>query len=372
MSEHPSAPPLLALVLALLSAAAAPAQPGHHQDREEGSPILAYYDFEEPVPSGPDTFWVRDRRGNRIDLSRAYRVSGERSLAVQEASGNGDFAEFLGYFDERKDGAVFIQFYVLFTDTKEKFNFGLAGPGWFLSRGKDGHAVWLETSEGKLWHYPAYQREELFTPVPFEWYFIDLVYHVDRGTYDIAVFEESCGEKCSEPLLDRRGFRNTCDHDFSSVRYFSFIGDLEDTGRFSYFVDDLLVATDPSVRLKPFVAPGRRRYFVEMFAGGRPALADAAREDLLWEARQWLASPRPKSGPDGKTAEWLERAGDEAFFAGELELALDAFSFLATDESRSVRMRLKLADVYHEMGNVAEEQRLREAIYGSLAYEELK
>lgn len=58
------------------------------------------------------------------------------------------------------------------------------------------------------------------------------------------------------------------------VRYFSFIGDLEDEGRFSYFVDDLLVATDPSVRLEPFVAPGRRRYFVEIFAGERPALED--------------------------------------------------------------------------------------------------
>ena len=49
-----------------------------------------------------------------------------------------------------------------------------------------------------------------------------------------------------DPLLDLRDQRNTCDQDDSSVKYFSFIGDFEDQGRFAYYIDDLLVAAEPA------------------------------------------------------------------------------------------------------------------------------
>lgn len=368
--RHPLPPLALALVLGLPFAAAA--QPElHHQDRPEGSPILAYYDFEEPTPSGPDTYWLRAQRGASVDLSAAFRANGERSLHLREVPDNRDFAEFLGYFDERASGDVFIQFYVLFTDLGQRFNFGLAGPRWFLSREQHGHAIWLETRDGKLWHRPAGRWAEVFTPEPFTWYFVDFVYDVDRGTYDLQIFDESCGAECGEPLVDLRRRRNFADQDRSSVRFFSFIGDLEDEGRFDYFVDDVLIATDPAVRLKPFVAPGRRRFFVELYAAGRAPLADAARQDLLWEARQWLrAHPRPKALeiPD---AGRLERAADEAFLTGDLALAREIYELMAEDPERRPRLELKLSDVAHLSGDVATERALREAIYGRLELEEL-
>ena len=64
----------------------------HHQDHPQTSPILAAYDFEQPGPSGPDTFWVRQRDGGAVALSDAFRVSGERSLHISEVPGNRDFA----------------------------------------------------------------------------------------------------------------------------------------------------------------------------------------------------------------------------------------------------------------------------------------
>ena len=80
----------------------------YHQDHPESSPILAVYDFEQPEPSGPDTFWVRQREGGAVALSDAFRVSGERSLHISEVPGNRDFAEFLAYFRQRDEGSVFI------------------------------------------------------------------------------------------------------------------------------------------------------------------------------------------------------------------------------------------------------------------------
>ena len=180
----------------------------HHQEYPESSPILAEYDFERPTPSGPDTFWVRETGDAEVGLSRAFRVSGERSLHISEVPGNRDFAEFLAYFRECRDGSVFIQFYLLLTDPEQRFNFGLAGPRWFLSREKNGHAVWLQTDDGVFRHRPETGWEQLFAPRPFAWYFVDIVYNVDRGSYDLAIFEEGL----DEPLVDLRRARGLNGH----------------------------------------------------------------------------------------------------------------------------------------------------------------
>ena len=146
----------------------------HHQEHPETSPILASYDFEGPTPSGPDTHWVRQRDGGSVALSNAFRVNGERSLHISEVPGNRDFAEFLAYFRERDEGDVYIQFYLLLTDTEQRFNFGLAGPRWFLSTHQGGHAIWLQTDHGFFRHRPGNEWRTLFEPRPFIWHFIDI------------------------------------------------------------------------------------------------------------------------------------------------------------------------------------------------------
>lgn len=324
----------LASVLVALGAATAPAQERdglHHQERPEASPILAFYDFEQPTPSGPDTFWVRQRGGNEIDLSDAFRVSGERSLNISEVEGNRDFAEFLAYFDERREGDVYIQLYLLLTDPEQRFNFGLAGTDWFLSTDRHGQAVWLQTDRGVFRHRTHEGWRQLFAPRPFVWHFIDIVYRVADGTYALRIREEGN----EEPLVDLRRVRSMHGRPDSWVRYFSLIGDLEDAGRFDFFVDDLMIATHPSVLQQPFVAPGRRRYFVDML-------------------------PAPDS---------VEAEGDQAFRAGDLVLAKAIYDRLQHESKRRTRILLKLADIEHVEGNVDAERQLREQIYGRLDFE---
>ncbi len=343
----------------------------HHQDHPEASPVLARYDFEEPSPSGPDTFWVRESGDGEVALSNAFRFRGERSLHITEVPGNRDFAEFLAYFRECRDGAVFVQFYLLLTDPEQQFNFGLAGPRWFLSREQDGQAIWLQTDKGFFRHQPHGGWEDLFEPRSFAWYFIDIVYHVDRGTYDLAIFEEGL----EDPVVDLRGISSMNGQERSAVRYFSLIGDLEDAGRFDFFVDDLLIATDPAVLQKPFVAPGRREYFVDLLrVGSSVQLSEQEREDLFWKARGWLdeLAGDATGDRDGVDLERLEAAADEAFRTGELDLAASIYQRLGEISFHRVRMDLKLADIKHLRGDVDGERVLRESIYGRLEYEEHK
>ena len=329
--------------------------------------VLAAYDFEDPVASGPDTFWARHADGGVIDLTTAFRFSGERSLRLREAAGNGDFVEFLAYFAERTTGAVFVQFYVLFADPGERFNFGLAGERWFLARERGGHAVWLQTSEDRLLQHTASASQSLATVRTFTWYFVDLVYHVDSGSYDVALWQEGV----DDALVDLRGVRAYHDHDASPVKFASFIGDLEDQGHFDVFIDDLLIASDPSVRLGPFVAPGRRSLFVDRLPSPAPP-PDAPRQDLIEAGWRLL-----REHPDGQVPPELEivaeQAADEALRGGELSLAEVLYERLRQGPWTPLAQRamLKLADVHHLLGHVDEERELREAIYGRVELEEL-
>jgi hypothetical protein len=354
-------------LFALAAAVAAVAEPGQ-PEATPASPLLASYDFETPSPSGPDTYWTRAVDGNEADLSAAFRFAGKRSLRLHETAGNDDFVEFLSYLPERRTGSVFVQFYVLFAEPGERFNFGLAGSRWFLHKGQHGQAVWLQTAAGKLRHQPASGWEDLLVIRPFVWYLVDLAYHVDAGRYDLAIWEEDR----REPLLDLRAVRGFADADASSVRFASLIGDLEDRGSFDVFVDELVIGSHPSVRLAPFVAPGRRRLFVDMLAAGTPPAA-MEKGDLTALGRRHLNDLRELDGPMGKElAASIEGVADAALRGRELALAAELFESLRSvpDAAQVTRAMLKLADVHHLSGNRKAERALREAIYGRLTYQE--
>jgi len=360
---------LVLLVLATVaSLRAAESANLHHQNHSEASPILAEYDFEWQSPSGPDTFWVRQSGDGEVALSNAFRVSGARSLHISEVPGNRDFAEFLAYFRECREGTVFIQYYLLLTDPEQRFNFGLAGQEWFLNMEKNGHAIWLQTYDGVFRHLTGGENrdwQQLFAPRPFVWYFVDLVYHVDAGRYDLAIYEEGV----EEAVIDLRGASSANGHAGSSVKYLSLIGDLEDAGRFDFFVDDLIIATDPAVLQLPFVAPGRRWTFVEMLpVEPRRELGDQERADLFRQAQRWLDELSDRA--DRAALDRLEAAADEAFLAGEIDLAEEVYKRLSEFDLRRARILLKLADIKHLRGDVEGERELREMFYGRLDYEE--
>jgi tetratricopeptide (TPR) repeat protein len=70
------------------------------------------------------------------------------------------------------------------------------------------------------------------------------------------------------------------------------------------------------------------------------------------------------------SAAWRERAGDAAFHAGEHQQARALYQRSLEERSEApTRLLLKLADVCYQLGDLAQERRLREAIYGSLRAE---
>ncbi|MDA8018473.1 MAG: hypothetical protein MPN21_13610, partial [Thermoanaerobaculia bacterium] len=282
--------------------------------RGEMSPIMAAYDFEEDHPSGPDTFWVREEGDLRVDLSAAFRTSGERSLRIEDVAGDRDFAEFLGYLEERVDGAVFWQFYVLFTDPGDTHNFGISGVEWFLDRSLHGQAFWLQVKDGHLRHHEAEGWSDLITVEPFRWYFVDWLYDIDRGRYDLRIF----GEGEEKPLVDVRDAMNYTGEVGSSVRYFSFIGDLDDATDPTYFVDDVLFAADPELRLAPFVAPGRRQLFVDRWR--RAPLEKKGLADRVHAAQRLLARVNVDD-LDETQIQQIESAADHLVAARRLEEA---------------------------------------------------
>ena len=335
----------------------------HHQEHPESSPILAFYDFEEPTPSGPDTFWVRQREGNEIALSDAFKVSGERSLHISEVPGNRTSPSSWPTSARRGDGR------------SSSSSTSCSPIPSSASTSASPAAVVPEQRAARSGHLAADRRRrlpppaepglaQLFAPRPFAWYFIDFVYDVEDGTYDLRIHEEGL----EEPLVDLRDATSFNGHPDSSVRFFSLIGDLEDAGRFDFFVDDLMIATHPEVRLTPFVAPGRRRYFVDSLAVA-PArdLSSQAMEDVIWQARRWL--DEVGRGANRTRLDKIEAAADAAFHAGRLDFAAEAYDRLREDPERTVRMLLKLSDVAHLAGDTARERELREGIYGRLEVE---
>ena len=351
----------LAFAASLLAAAAARADsPGL---TAAPSPILIQEDFEQDRPSGPDTYRVFDRPGGSLTRSESFRVSGDYSLRLREAQGNRDFSEYMAFLPEQKSGVLLVRFWLLFANPEAGSNFAMAGPKWFLHDEPGGHAFWLANRGGMLRHRTGRKWQDLFAPKPFVWYLVDLLFDIDRGRYALAIYEEG-NEK---PLVDLTEQRDNNDADPTSVAYLSWIGDLEDRDTATFYLDDLLVAKDPGLRLPPFVAPGRRQFFVDRLAVPTPdSEPPEAMADLLAEARQRLRQGLAAARLEAAEALRLERAGDEAFRRRDLDLAEELYRALATRPDSAARMWLKLADVAYLRGDRATERQLREAIYGRL------
>jgi len=228
---------------------------------------LASYSFDDDAATGPDTFAVwqgaRHTRGGRgrVSLSTAFHVSGHRSVELRDAAGDGDFPELQGYFPVRTKGTLFFHFAFLVTDPKEELNIALAGPRFFQLE-KDGLAFWLGTREGRLVHYSDSIPKRLFVPEAFAWYTVDVAYDIPSGTYDLVIRREGS----EAPLVALQRQPNAIRKPGSAIDKFSFVGaPFTDRSRVVYYVDDVVIGTDEGVARRPFVAPGRRRLFIDSF-----------------------------------------------------------------------------------------------------------
>ena len=320
---------LVFLALALASPAAAAG----------ASSVLASYSFEDEMATGPDTFAIFQGARHvatgqgRVSLSTAFHVSGYRSVEIKDVAGDGDFPEVQGYFPVRTAGRLFFHFAFLTTDPKEELNIALAGPRFFQME-KDGIAFWLGTREGRLVHVSDSIPKKLFPVEAFVWYTVDLAYDLDAGTYALTIHRE--GEDA--PLVALRKQPNTVRQPGSAIDKFSFVGSpYGDRSNVVYYVDDVVIGTDASVTPRPFVAPGRRKLFIDLFHDY---------QKLLLERPRCL----PPSGPEdvGFTAAdlaGLAREGlldaVERLLAGE---GLDAKVFVRRGEGRSRNVLQALVD----------------------------
>ena len=123
---------LIALgVLPGLTQAQAPAAPVPARERE-----IVRYDFDDDlsIESGPDTF--RAYRGTKgtVEITSEFRHSGERSLKLRDASGDGTFPELQGYLPLRREGKLFMRMSFLVVNPDQELNIALAGPNWFHLR----------------------------------------------------------------------------------------------------------------------------------------------------------------------------------------------------------------------------------------------
>ncbi|HEY4563523.1 MAG TPA: hypothetical protein VIJ36_11115 [Thermoanaerobaculia bacterium] len=319
--------------------------------------FLVRYSFDDGLTdTGPDTFTVFRNAKGSVQLSTAFHVSGYRSLEIRDVAGDGDFPELQGFFPERRDGRLFLHFSLLVTNPREELNVALAGPGWF-SLTKDGIALWLIVKDGELRHVSDSIPKRLLRIKPFTWYGIDVDYDVARGRYDLRIAEEGN----PKPVVSLKKQPNASSQPGAAVKVFSFIGDLKDKSNVVYYLDDVVLGSDPDAKRPEFVAPGRRKFFVDLFAEqasefrklrqpGSPLscppvlnLSEAAltRQDLSearaagrLEALEALLAPGSAaaidpSAPPKLQAVALWKAGCAELAKGQAEEALKAFDAAA-------------------------------------------
>jgi hypothetical protein len=312
---------------------------------------LVHYSFDDDlVDTGPDTFSVFQSGQGSVTLSTVYRFSGYRSVEIRDVPGDGKFPELQGYFPLRSKGKLYLHFALMTTDAGEELNIALAGPEWFKLR-KDGIAFWLKTAGGYLTAISDSMPKKLFPIRAFVWYVVDATYDIDAGAYNLTIRQEGL----EAPVADVRGQPNAASQPGSKVDKFSFIGDHDtDESKVVYYVDDVMVGVDEAIVHQPFVAPGRRKLFVDYWNSAQrervahPAplpmmsLADlgigsteaaALRQDgageLLGEILRGTMAKIPDDLPD-RSRTTLQSAiawrdGARALGAGDAELALARF-----------------------------------------------
>jgi hypothetical protein len=225
-------------------------------------PVNIRYSFDDGVtPTGPDTFTVYRNAKGSVQLSTAFHVSGYHSLEIRDATGDGDFPEWVGTFPERHDGRLALHFSLLTTDPRQELNVALAGPNWFQLT-HDGIAIWLIVRDGDLLHVSDSVPKRLLSLKAFTWYAIDVDYDVKRGRYDLRIAEE--GDP--KPVVSLKNQPNASAQPGAGVEAFSFIGDRTDRTHADFFIDDFVLTSGGDGEPPPFVAPGRRKFFVDRFA----------------------------------------------------------------------------------------------------------
>ena len=227
------------------------------------SNVLVSYSFDDQkLATGPDTFAVFEKARGSVRMTTQVRYSGYRSLEIRDIADDGDFPELQGYFKLRSTGKLYFHFALMTASPFEELNIALAGPEWFSLK-KNGIGFWLKTREGNLYQQSDSIPKKLLPMEAFVWYGVDVVYDISAGAYDLIIHRE--GQE--KPLVLLQHQANASNQPGSAVDKFSFIGDTaEDKSNVTYYVDDVVIGIDEHIVQAPFVAPGRRKLFVDYWS----------------------------------------------------------------------------------------------------------
>jgi len=336
--------PLLALSLAIAAFGQA-----------RGPVALVDYSFDnEDLATGPDTLFVVQSTKGSVRISGQFKYSGYRSLEIRSVAGDSDFPELQGYFPLQEHGTLRFQFALLVTNPQEPINIALAGPAHFAER-KDGLGFWLKLDKGVLQQVSDRKTQDLLPLDPFVWYLVRCTYSVDRGTYDLEIRNEFQ----PKPAVQLSGQANVMNQPGSTLSKYSFVSNpFGNNSNAVFYVDDIWIAAGSAATPGPFVAPGRRKLFVDLYDEERKRLtagtvclpvsgladlgigvADARR--LAQGALAWLqaalqgerrAIPDGLSADDRRRMRALEtwRRGCVAWAAGERQTAVPLFAEAAS------------------------------------------
>jgi len=323
------------------------------QGQLDPSNVLVSYSFDDQeLATGPDTFAVFEKARGSVQMTTEVRFSGYRSLEIRDVADDGDFPELQGYFKLRFSGKLYLHFALMTASPFEELNIALAGPEWFKLR-KNGIGFWLRTREGNLYQYSDSMPKKLLPIEAFVWYGVDVAYDISAGAYDLIIHRE--GQE--KPLVSLKQQANAANHQGSAVDKFSFIGDTgEDKSNVTYYVDDVVIGTDERIVQVPFVAPGRRKLFVDYWSdsqrnsrgqpvpldimdpsdlGVGPKEVESLKADGVWELLlQMTGGQRPRSVTSSDISSESGRLlqavsswsnGCEALRRGEAAAALGSF-----------------------------------------------
>jgi hypothetical protein len=222
---------------------------------------LASYNFDYDVlESGPDTYQIFRHENAKAEITSDYASGGYASAHLTDEPNDNDFVEFQGYFPEQVSGSVRFRFKFLIANQKNLFNVALVGKERYKLT-PQGINFWLIYRDGWLRHTSDSIPKKLFQPNLYEWYALDALLDMNKGTYSLRIVRES-GEAAVQ--LENQPF-STGVGEKTSLKEYSFVGDLEDAQAADFYIDDVSVATTNATELPNMVAPGRRKYFFEIW-----------------------------------------------------------------------------------------------------------
>jgi len=196
--------------------------------------VLVQYGFDSTLPSVEDGFYIFENSRGFVEPTSAVRFSGYRALELQEAAVDGTFVELQGVVPPITSGEVLFHFAFLVRNPEEELNIAVAGPAHFYMR-RDGIAFWLKTIDGMLFHHSDSLPRRLFKLRANIWYVVDVVFHVEAGTYDLRILTP----QAPTPPVLLEDQPNAINAPGSKLAKISFIGDLEDRSTVHYFIDDV-------------------------------------------------------------------------------------------------------------------------------------